>query len=91
MSTISASTTLTTAYSVTGDTTGTLVLKTGATPTTAVTIGTDQSVTFAQAANLPKTFGFKNRIINGAMVIDQRNAGAAVTNGGVYLVDSFEA
>ena len=25
-------------------------------------------------------FGFKNRIINGAMVIDQRNAGASVTN-----------
>ena len=25
------------------------------------------------------TFGFKNRIINGAMVIDQRNAGASVT------------
>lgn len=27
------------------------------------------------------TFGFKNRIINGNMVIDQRNAGAAVTAG----------
>jgi hypothetical protein len=25
-------------------------------------------------------YGFKNRIINGAMVIDQRNAGAAVTS-----------
>jgi len=79
MSTISASTTTTTAYSVTADTTGTLVLQTGATPTTAVTVGTDQSVTFAQAANLPNTFGFKNRIINGAMVIDQRNAGASIT------------
>ena len=49
MSTISASTTSTTAYVVTADTTGTLVLKTGSTPTTAVTIGTDQSVTFAGA------------------------------------------
>ena len=29
--------------------------------------------------NSPNDFGFKNRIINGAMVIDQRNAGAAVT------------
>ena len=30
-------------------------------------------------------FGFKNRIINGAMVIDQRNAGASVTvNSGAY-------
>jgi hypothetical protein len=34
------------------DTTGTLVLQTGATPTTAVTIGSDQSVTFAGAVSL---------------------------------------
>ena len=35
----------------------------------------------------------KNRIINGAMVIDQRNAGASVTNisGGVYCVDRWKA
>ena len=32
---------------------------------------------------------FKNRIINGAMVIDQRNAGAAVTTTGSYPVDRF--
>ena len=32
---------------------------------------------------------FKNRIINGAMVIDQRNAGAAVTADGTYPVDRF--
>ena len=33
-------------------------------------------------------FGFKNRIINGAMVIDQRNAGASVTpTNGQFLVD----
>ena len=44
MSTISASTTTTTAYKVTADTTGTLVLQTGATPTTAVTIDTAQNV-----------------------------------------------
>ena len=31
--------------------------------------------------------GFRNRIINGAMVIDQRNAGASVTSG--YPVDRF--
>jgi len=29
--------------------------------------------------NAPNDFGLKNRIINGAMVIDQRNAGASVT------------
>jgi hypothetical protein len=36
-------------------------------------------------------FGFKNRIINGAMVIDQRNAGASVTQivAGVYGVDRW--
>jgi hypothetical protein len=33
---------------------------------------------------------FKNRIINGAMVIDQRNAGAAVTNvTGAYILDRW--
>ena len=32
----------------------------------------------------------RNRIINGAMVIDQRNAGASVTPvSGQYLVDRF--
>ena len=35
--------------------------------------------------------GFKNRIINGAMVIDQRNAGASVTaNDGTFSVDRFK-
>ncbi len=34
--------------------------------------------------------GFKNRIINGAMVIDQRNAGASVTPAnGAYTLDRF--
>jgi hypothetical protein len=39
--------------------------------------------------NASSNFGFKNRIINGAMVIDQRNAGAAITANG-YSVDRFE-
>ena len=36
-------------------------------------------------------FGFKNRIINGAMVIDQRNAGASVTptTDGTFSVDRW--
>jgi hypothetical protein len=34
--------------------------------------------------------GFKNRIINGGMLIDQRNAGAAVTpTGGTYTLDRY--
>jgi hypothetical protein len=92
MSTISASTTSTTAFKVTADTTGVLVIQTGVTPTTALTVGSDQSVTFAQAANLPNTFGFKNRIINSAMVIDQRNAGASVSQllaVNIYLIDGL--
>jgi hypothetical protein len=37
----------------------------------------------------PQT-GFKNRIINGAATIDQRNVGASVTfNDGVFVVDRF--
>lgn len=47
MSTIKTGTTLTTAYVVEGDTTGDLVIQTGATPTTAVTISDAQVVTFA--------------------------------------------
>ena len=35
--------------------------------------------------------GFKNRVINGAMVLDQRNAGASVTNAlaGAYTLDRW--
>ena len=47
MSTISSSTTTTTAYKVSADTTGTLVLQTGATPTTALTIDASQNITTA--------------------------------------------
>jgi hypothetical protein len=35
--------------------------------------------------------GFKNRIINGAMVIDQRNAGASVTPNASYTLDRWIA
>ena len=36
-------------------------------------------------------YGFKNRIINGAMVFDQRNAGASVTpTDGGYVTDRFK-
>ena len=40
----------------------------------------------------PQPYNFKNRIINGAMVIDQRNAGASITpsqTGSIYTVDRF--
>jgi hypothetical protein len=80
---------------VAGSNDGILELQTttaGGTATTAMTINTGQAVTFAQTANLPNTFGFKNRIINGAMVIDQRNAGASVTPAnGAYTLDRWSA
>jgi hypothetical protein len=41
-----------------------------------MTINNSQQASFTNNINAPNTFGFKNRIINGAMVIDQRNAGA---------------
>jgi len=72
----------------TADASGILALQTAG--TTAVTIDTSQNATFVGYANLPNTFGFKNRIINGAMVIDQRNAGASVTpTDGAYTLDRW--
>ena len=44
------------------------------------------AVNLAQGASNNVTF--RNRIINGGMVIDQRNAGASVSNSG-YIVDRF--
>ena len=99
MSTISASTTTTTAFGVTADTTGALVFQTGASPTTALTLSSAQVVTLANS--LPEAsggtgtntgyYGFKNRIINGAMVIDQRNAGAQMSGSiaGSYTLDRW--
>ena len=43
-----------------------------------------------QTSSSPNTFGFKNRIINGAMVIDQRNAGASGTAVDIYTVDRWK-
>ena len=77
MSVIKTGTTSTTGYIVESDTNGNLVIQTGSTPTTALTLNSNQTATFAQSVNIPNTFGFKNRIINGGMVIDQRNAGAS--------------
>jgi hypothetical protein len=42
-------------------------------------------------ASPPNSMGFRNRLINGGMVIDQRNAGASVTltNSVAYVIDRF--
>ena len=46
-----------------------------------------KAATLAQMGNTNQTF--RNRIINGAMVIDQRNAGASVTATNGYTVDRW--
>jgi hypothetical protein len=51
-----------------------------------------RAVELAQVASLGVSEAFKNRIINGAMVLDQRNAGASITNTAStqqYPVDRF--
>jgi hypothetical protein len=75
-STINASSTGSGGIVQTADASGVLALQ--ANGTTAFTVNSDATTTFASAANLPNTFGFKNRLINGNMTIDQRNAGASV-------------
>ena len=44
---------------------------------------------FSGVASPPNSMGFRNRIINGDMRIDQRNAGAAVTANDALPVDRF--
>ena len=61
----------------------------------AVTINGTSGVVFNDASTQDTAatgFGFKNRIINGAMVIDQRNAGASVTPtaNGYYSCDRWQ-
>lgn len=54
---------------------------------------TDANITPAKMANSGAELGMRNRIINGDMRIDQRNAGGSLTNiyGGVFPVDRFSA
>jgi len=48
-------------------------------------------ITLDTQFNSASTFGFKNRIINGGMVIDQRNAGASVSEtDGSFGVDRWQ-
>ncbi len=55
-----------------------------------VVVGNANLTTVSGSLNSTNTFGFKNRIINGAMVIDQRNAGASVTvTSGTYTLDRW--
>jgi hypothetical protein len=89
MSIIAAGNTISTGLTYSADQTGSLQLQTLG--TTAVTYDTNQNAKHTGSISSVNTFGFKNRIINGAMVIDQRNAGAQVTNtaGTVYTLDRW--
>jgi hypothetical protein len=52
--------------------------------------GTSNAVLYGVAAPTG-SMGFRNRILNGGMVIDQRNAGASITaNDDTYAVDRFK-
>ena len=60
---------------------------------TTIINGSSPSITFSDgSAQTSATRPFQNRIINGAMVIDQRNAGASVTpTDGQYTLDRWQA
>jgi hypothetical protein len=90
MSIISASTLTTTALQLTADTAGTLVFRTGATPTTALTLGADQSATFTGAVNFG-TAGFTNLSVTGVATFSAGTVSlpsittAGDTNTGIYF------
>ena len=57
---------------------------------TTIINGSSPSITFSDgSAQTSATQPFQNRIINGAMVIDQRNAGASVTPSSNYTLDRW--
>jgi hypothetical protein len=55
-----------------------------------IVIDGSNGITQAGEFNSDSTFGFKNRIINGAMVIDQRNAGASVSLSGLAVTYTLD-
>jgi hypothetical protein len=102
MATILKAGNVATGAQITSDATGILEVRTGTgAGTTAITVGTNQAVTMGAVSSSSLTvnsnnisavnsLGFRNRIINGAMVIDQRNNGASVTPAnGAYTLDRF--
>jgi hypothetical protein len=88
MSTINAITSPVPAIITTVDNTGNLAFQTAG--TTGLTVDTNQNSTFVGSVSAPNTFGFKNRIINGDIRIDQRNIGANVALTSAYTVDRWK-
>lgn len=91
-STINASSTGSGGLITTGDASGELALQANGV-TQATVSSTGLSLVPTASINALNTFGFENRIINGAMVIDQRNNGAAVTGAGgtAFTCDRWRA
>jgi hypothetical protein len=56
---------------------------------TAMSINASQQVTFNNGANLPNTFGFKNRLINGEMDINQRAVTSVPVGTEIYTLDRW--
>ena len=88
MASINASTSGGGGVITTADSSGNLDIQSGGSTVVAVTsagvavtgtLAATGAVTLTGSLNTPNTFGFKNRIINGGMVIDQRNAAASQT------------
>jgi hypothetical protein len=85
---------------VTTDTSTSTITVNGTLAATAITLPnnsvstasiSNSSVTAAKLSN-PQYTGFRNRIINGDMRIDQRNAGASVTpTSGQYTLDRYQS
>jgi predicted secreted protein len=89
-STINAKSTGSGSLETTADASGQLALQANGT-TIATISSTGLAVTGAITTNgvTGSPYTMKNRIINGAMVIDQRNSGAAVSGSPSYPVDRF--
>ena len=89
-STINASSTGSGGLITTGDASGQLALQANGV-TQATVSSTGIAMATGQTISTANTYGFKNRLINGAMVIDQRNAGASVSaSDGTFGVDRWQ-
>lgn len=64
-------------------------LKHGSSASNNLVLDANGNVTAAGTVAMASPFAMRNKIINGAMEIDQRNAGAAVANSGGYSVDRW--
>jgi len=98
MSVITSGTTLTTAFQVTGDTNGNLIFKTGSGATTALTLGSDQSATFAgtvtmngKAYTWPSSYGSNGQYLqtNGAGVLTWATVTSYGGNAVDYVIQSY--